>query len=123
MSLLDGGTEVVIVYPEIVTLSPDRNKKTKASDEGVTGKARIQVLGQSGTSSRRQEQDNEGYESEKVYSIRFSKQLQRDLGESWPLGAQSVVKWRGKRWALFGDENVYNSSRRTRHITYTIKRY
>ena len=123
MSLLAKGTEDVLVYPEIVVISPDKNKKTKASSVGVAGKARLQILGQSGTSSRRQEQDNEGYESEKVYSIRFSRKLIHDLGESWPLGAQSQIEWRGKRWALFGDENIYSNSRRTAHVTYTMKRY
>lgn len=120
MSLLDRGTEDVLVFPEIVTTSPDGNLKTKASNTGILARARIQVMGQSGTSSRRQEQDNEGYESEKVYSIRFTRKSQRELGR---LGAQSCVEWDGRRWALFGDENVYNSSRRTAHTTYTLKRY
>lgn len=120
MSLLDKGTDEVIVFPEIAATSPDGNIKTKPGTTGIPATARIQVLGQSGTSSRRQEQDNEGYESEKVYSIRFSKKSERELGR---LGAQSYVVWQGRKWALFGDENVYNSSRRTAHTTYTLKRF
>lgn len=120
MSLLDQGTDYVLVFPEVVTTSPDGNIKTKASTVGIPARARIQVQGQSGTSSRRQEQDNEGYESEKVYVIRFTRASQRELGV---LGAQSKVEWNGRKWALFGDENVYNSSRRTAHTTYTLKRF
>lgn len=117
MSLLDRGlTDDVTVYPEEVVTDIDGNTRTRPSATGIPTRARLQVLGQSGTSSRRQEQDNEGFESERVYSIRFP----RDFPI---LGLQSQIEWNGKRWALFGTENVYNSSRRTRHITYTIKRY
>ncbi|AEL17666.1 head-to-tail stopper [Mycobacterium phage Bonamassa] len=120
MSLLDQGTDDVIVYPEEVVIDKDGNTRTRPSKVGVPARARIQVLGQSGTSSRRQEQDNEGYETEKVYTIRFDRESDRRLGR---LGAQSTVEWDGRIWALFGDENVYNSSPRTAHRTYTIKRY
>ena len=78
--------------------------------------ARFQVQGQSGTSARRAEQDNEGYESEKVYRIRL-------LDHPQEIGAQSVLEWRGERWAMFGDVNRYISSDRTAHEIYTIKRY
>lgn len=117
MSLLDRGlTEDVIVYPEITVTDDDGNTRTKPSATGIATRARLDVLGQSGTSSRRQEQDNEGYESERVYSIRFPRNFQE-------LGAQSQVEWLGERWALFGDVNRYTRSRRTGHTTYTIKRY
>jgi hypothetical protein len=118
MSLLDWGcTEDVVVYPEITDKDADGNTQTKPSDTGIPVKARVQVLGQSGTASRRQEQDNEGYESEKVYTIRFPRSFTQILG------AQSEIVWKGKRWALFGDANFYTSSPRTAHQTYTIKRY
>lgn len=117
MSLLDLGlNEDVIVYPEVSVEDDDGNLRTKPASTGIATKARLDVLGQSGTSSRRQEQDNEGYESERVYSIRFPRGFPQ-------LGAQSQVEWRGERWALFGDVNRYTRSRRTSHTTYTIKRY
>lgn len=117
MSLLDTGlTDDVVVYPEETVTDVDGNVRTRPSTTGIPTRARMQPLGQSGTSSRRQEQDNEGFESERVYTIRFPRDFQI-------LGAQSEVEWRGVRWALFGTEVVYNSSRRTKHITYTIKRY
>lgn len=117
MSLLRRGlTETVTVYPEEVVTDMDGNTRTRPSATGIETRARMQPLGQSGTSSRRQEQDNEGFESERVYSIRFD--------PDFPLlGMQSQIEWGGKRWALFGTEVLYNSSPRTRHVTYTIKRY
>ena len=119
MSLLDGRAryESCIVYPEVLTTDVDGNKRTAPSASGIVTKARFQVQGQSGTSARRAEQDNEGYESEKVYVIRFPRSFTTSLG------AQSEIEWRGARWALFGDLNIYNSSRRTAHQTYTIRRY
>ena len=118
MSLLDRGTEDILIFLEEAVIDEDGNTRTRPSAVGTPTKARMQPLGQSGTSSRRQEQDNEGYESERVYTLR--------LPRSWPhgeVGAQSQVVWRGERWALFGPTVRYTGSRATRHDTYTIKRF
>lgn len=122
MSLLDSGPgyEACTVYPEVTTTDADENTVTRSSPTGIPTVARFQIQGQSGTSSRRQEQDNEGFESEKVYKIRFKRSFTAAHGM---LGAQSQIGWNGVRWALFGDVARYNSSRRTQHQTYTIKRY
>ena len=104
------------MYPEVVVTDMDGNVRTKPSATGFPARARLQVQGQSGTSSRRQEQDNEGYSTEKVYTIRFPPGFQI-------LGSQSQIEWRGERWVLFGDVNRYTGSRRTSHEVYTIKRY
>jgi len=116
-SILDRGcTDDVIVYMEEVVTDMDGNIRTRPSAVGIPTKARMQPMGQSGTSSRRQEQDNEGFESEKVYSCRFPR--------GFPiLGMQSQIEWNGQRWAIFGDVNRYNSSPLTAHDVYTLKRY
>lgn len=116
MSMLDRFREDIIVFPEEVVEDIDGNMRTRPSTTGVATKARMQVLGQSGTSSRRQEQDNEGFETERVYKMR----LPRDFPI---LGTQSQIEWHGVRWAVFGTENRYNNSPKTSHITYTIKRF
>lgn len=117
MSLLDRHfPEDVIVFPEEVVTDIDGNIRTRPSATGVPARARLQPMGQSGTASRRQEQDNEGFESERVYAIRFPRDFPL-------LGAQSQIEWRGKRWALFGTEVIYNNSPRTAHVTYTVKRF
>lgn len=117
MSLLDNGChEDVVVYPEVVVTDVDGNIRTKASDEGIAVKARVQVQGQSGTSARRAEQDVEGFESEKVYTIRFPRSFKLILG------AQSKVVWKGMTFSVFGDVNYYTASPRTKHVTYTLRR-
>ena len=117
MSLLDQATEPVIVYPEEAVTDMDGNTRTRPSQTGIPLKARIQVQGQSGTSARRGEQDNEGFETEKVYKIRFPRSVTQIFG------AQSEIEWRGVRWAMFGDANFYTGSRRTSHQTYSMKRF
>ena len=117
MSLLDTGQVDIIVYLEEKVIDIDGNIRTQPSKTGIPAKARLQVLGQSGTSARRQEQDNEGYESEKVYTMRFPRSF------PYILGAQSQIEWNGQRWAVFGDVNYYMNSPRTAHVTYTIKRF
>lgn len=125
MSLLDDGVqyEACTVFPEEMVLDSDGNKKTRPSATGIPAVARFDIQGQSGTSSRRQEQDNEGFESEKVYTMRFPRSFTNILG------AQSQIEWGTKtdgspaRWVMFGDVNRYNRSRRTAHVVYTIKRF
>jgi hypothetical protein len=114
--LLDHGSEPVTVYLEEVTFDSDGNTWTRAVSEGLETVATIQVAAASGTSSRRSEQDNEGYETEENWRIRFPRQF------PYVLGAQSKVKWRGNMYSVVGDARRYNGSRRTAHIEYTIRR-
>lgn len=117
MSLLDSGPgyEPCTVYPEVTVTDADGNTITKASNTGIVTKARFQIQGQSGTSSRRAEQQSEGFESERVYTVRFPRSFQI-------LGAQSQIEWNGQRYNIFGDAQRYTSSRRTAHVVYTIRR-
>ncbi|MGB5794543.1 MAG: hypothetical protein WBH51_01980 [Mycolicibacter algericus] len=119
MSLLDSANEDVVVYPEEVTIDADGNTKTRPSKTGIPARARLQVQGQSGTSARRAEQHDTGFESEKVYTVRFPRSFTAEHGI---LGAQSQIEWNGQRWAVFGDANRYNGSRRTQHVEYVIRR-
>jgi len=117
MSLLDKGNQCIIVYPEEVVTDADGNTRTRPSKNGFRTHARIQPIGQSGTSARRAEQDNEGFETEKYYSLRFPRSVKCILG------AQAQVEWMGVRWAVQGDAMHFHSSPRTRHHTYTLRRY
>lgn len=116
MSLLDESREDIIVFLEEKWSSPDGNIVYRPSTTGVPARATIQLLAQSGTSGRRAEQDNEGYETEQNYRLRFPR--------SWTtvLGPQSQIEWRGERWYVNGFANRYNGSSRTAHIDYTIRR-
>ncbi|QXO13297.1 head-to-tail stopper [Mycobacterium phage Trooper] len=129
MSLLDTGAryQSVTVYPEEMVIDSDGNKRTRPSKTGIPALARLQVANQSGTSARRAEQDNEGFESEKVYRMRFPRSFTKEHGV---LGAQSQIEWgtnpvtgQPVRWALFGDATVYDSSPALARVDYTIKRY
>ena len=117
MSLLDRGNVDIIVYLEETSTDVDGNTITRPSVTGTPAKVRMDFQVQTGTSARRAEQDNEGYETEQAYIIRFPR--------SWPhtLGAQSQVEWNGARWSVQGDASYYNRSHRTAHVEYKIKRY
>lgn len=119
MSLLDKAVETITVYPEVLTIDEDGNGITRPSATGIVAKATIQLSQQSGTSARRAEQDNEGFESEEVYRLRFSRAEDARIGF---LGPQSRIDWRGEYWELYGYPKRFNGSKRTRHFDYTIRR-
>lgn len=117
MSLLDKGNTWVTIYPEEAVVDRDGNIRTRASKEGVRKFVWIAPVGQSGTAARRAEQDNEGYESEKVIRMRLQRK-DRDF----EIGAQSKVDIEGKMFSVFGDPAVYRCSPRTGHLDYTLRR-
>jgi hypothetical protein len=119
MSLLDRGNEDILVYQEEVWTDTDGNVMTRAGSVGEPARAMIQLRAQSGTSARRAEQDNEGFETESVYRMRLTRADETRLG---PLGAQAQIEWRGERWVVIGDAQIFNSSPRTAHHDYTIRR-
>lgn len=121
MSRLDTWNEEVVVYPETTWTSPDGNAMTGVEPDavGIPAKAMVQVQAASGTSARRSEQDNEGFESEENYALRFPRSEETRLGE---LGPQSQIEWDGVRWSLVGFPRRYNGSSRTRRSWYTIRR-
>jgi hypothetical protein len=128
MSLLDRSPqdEPCLVYPEIHTTDSDGNTVTKASPTGIPTRGRFQIFNQSGTSSRLQESNDEGYQTEMVYSVRFPRAFEAEYG---PFGAQSKVSWgtddkgRPKMFEFFGDAIHYPGSWRTAHTIYTLRRY
>lgn len=118
MSLLDRAhlEETVTVYPEETFTSRDGNPMSRASLTGITTRAVVQVAAASGTAGRRAEQDNEGFETEENYRIRFPRSF------TTYLGPQSQVVWRGQRWSIVGEPKHYGGSRRTAHTDYSIRR-
>lgn len=117
MSLLDRGNADILLYPEEVVISRDGNKQTKASKTPVKMRVWLAPIGQSGTSARRAEQDNEGFETESVMRMRL---LRKDQGTR--IGAQSKIEWQGETWSVFGDVTPYMGSPRTAHHDYTLRR-
>ena len=128
MSLLDRspGFEPCNIYMEITTTDADGNTVTKASTTPIPATARFQIQNQSGTSSRLAEQNNEGYESEKVYSMRLPRAWEAEHGE---LQMQAKVGWgldsqgREAIYEIFGDVLKVGVAPRTRHNVYNLVRY
>lgn len=116
MSLLDRGNEDIIVFPEEVITDEDGNVFTRPSETGIPARVLIQAMPQSGTSARRAEQDNEGFESEQLYRMRFVR------GGEMELGMRSRIEWNGQWWSINGFPIRYNSGARTAHADYVIKR-
>jgi hypothetical protein len=116
VSLLDRGREAIQIYHVVYRTDRDGNPIKALSTTPEAAKATIQPAAQSGTSARRAEQDNEGYESEEVYRMR----LPRSYTALIDSGAQ--IEWRGARWHITGKPRHYNGSRRTAHTDYIIRR-
>jgi hypothetical protein len=127
MSLLDGGQGYVqvTVHPQITKTDPDGNTQTYGDPTGIVTMAKLQIAYQPGTSARRAEQDGEGFSSEDVYLMHFTRAFDREHGE---LGAQSYLYWGNglggnpARWQIFGNAQRFLGSRRTAHTLYAIRR-
>jgi hypothetical protein len=115
MSLLDNGAryQPCIVYPEVMVIDGDGNKRTKPSDIGIPARARIQPIGTP------TEAAEGGFHTISRYSLRFPHSFNKEHGV---LGAQSQIEWKGKRYSMEGEALDYNGSRRTAHVDYLIVR-
>jgi hypothetical protein len=117
VSLLDKGRETVVVYNEEEYVDPDGNPSRRASTTPTTiSNCVVQLLAQSGTSARRTEDNNEGFDSEQVYRLRPPRSFTAIIG------MHARVVWNGVEWAVFGKARRYNGSNRTAHIDYIIRR-
>ncbi|WP_241472262.1 hypothetical protein [Mycolicibacterium neoaurum] len=113
MSLLNRGTEVVTVYPEVTDTDRDGNRRTRVGTIGIVTRASLQPISST-------EPDSPGG-SHMVSRYRLR------LAGGWPigggiLGAHAQVEWRGKRYAIEGDAQLHTGSPRTAHAVYTIVR-
>jgi hypothetical protein len=119
VSLLDGGAHYVpvTVYPQVVVTDEDGNTQTKASDVGIDTVGRVQLITMTGTARRDAEQNDKGFYTEQDYRIRFPRSF-----DTSQLGPQAKVLWNGQLFSIFGFPQVYQSSRRTQHQEFSIKR-
>lgn len=117
MSLLDRGNADIELYQEELVFDKDGNAHTQAAKVPTPLRVWLAPIGQSGTSARRAEQDNEGFETEKVMRMRL---LRKDHGLE--IGAQAKVVFEGQEWSVFGDRTKYMGSPRTAHHDYMLRR-
>lgn len=106
-----GRTEIVKVFQEIQTPETDSDGNTFTRPARVRTLVRAVVQPISST-----ENADGGFNTESRYRLRL-------INYPNVLGAQSQIEWNGKRYSIFGEAQVYNSSRRTAHLTYTIRRF
>lgn len=118
MSLLTTGRETVIIHHAEQYTSPDGNVmfRISATDVDTVTNCAVQLASQSGTSARRAEQDEEGYETEDVYRFRPPVSYIRNIHFA------SKVEWRGVMWSVIGNAKYYNGSDNTAHTDYTLRR-
>lgn len=82
MSLLNRGTETVMVYPEEVTTDADGNTMTRPGTVGVVCRAVVQPIN---TMSANSEAQDTGFTTTSKYRLRL-------VGYTGLLGAQSAVE-------------------------------
>jgi len=112
MSLLDRGNADILVFPEVRSTDSDGNPVVRPATEGVPARAMIQPR-------TTDEADERGFLTDTFYRMRLTRRDQASLGV---LGSQSQIEWNGVRWSLVGEAQFFNSSRRTAHYDYTIRR-
>jgi hypothetical protein len=118
MSLLYRGRETVTIYHAEEWISEDGNimYRPSTTDVEVLSNCVVQLAAQSGTSARRAEQDEEGYDLEEMYRFRPPVSYTREIHFA------SQIEWHGLRWNIMGHPRRYNGSDRTHHIDYMIRR-
>lgn len=109
MSLLNRGTDEVIVFQEEIAEEKWGNKRSRPREVGEPARAVIQPVGSP------TETQETGYETSSRYRMRLVNYPQE-------LGAQAQIEWNGERWAIDGEPIRFNGSRRTRHVDYVIVR-
>lgn len=117
MSLLDKGNADVLVYLQEEVRDRDGNIKTRARKDPIKLRVWLAVQSQSGTSARRAEMDNEGFESEQLLRMRVPRGSDHIF-----IGAQSKVQIGDEMWSVFGNPLRYMANSRTAHVDYSLRR-
>lgn len=118
MSLLTRGNQTVVIYHSEAFTDEDGNLlyRPSSTDVETLSNCIVQVAAQSGTSARRAEQDEEGYDTEQVYRFRPPQYYTRRIHFA------SQIEWDGVRWSIIGHAKLYRANSRTRHDDYTLRR-
>lgn len=108
MSILDRGTDDVLVYPMVKILDPDGNEVWQPAEEPVTVRASLQPVTSADALVSGQQVDT-------VYRVRPVR------GTDIPFGAWDRVEWDGRTWDVMGDPTRRNASPRTRRTVFHIR--
>lgn len=108
MSLLDSGTEVVTIYPQVDGEDPDGNKVSGPAATGTPVTCSVQPV--------RGEKDTVlGQRTAEVYRVRPNR------FEVVPVGPWAKVSWGGTDWDVELPPLRHNGSDATRHVVFFIK--
>lgn len=109
MSLLDWGNEDVLVFPTVYSTDADGDTIAQPSATGEPVRARVQPLDMTESQVR-------GYVTVQLYRLIIAR---------WDLpqpDAFAAVEWRGDRYEIVGEPEVYSGSPRTARKVWTIRR-
>lgn len=109
MSLLDGGNETVVIFPQVQGSDSDGNPTMSPSPTGVPVLARVQPMSSI-------EDTSLGQGTETRFRVR------PDRRATVPIGAWAAVEWRGARYEVIGEPQPRNGSATTQHTTAVIRR-
>lgn len=107
MTLLDGGPDLLLVYPEVM------------SDDGygtplrVPGTVPVEVRGRVQQSPGRWT----GSPSGDAVLGQTVETLVRFIGRTFPAGPWAKVTWNGRDWGVVGEPAEHRGSPRTAHVT------
>lgn len=107
MSLLDGGPDELLIYPEVVTFDERGNEVRVPSATPVTVRGRVQPVQGSGFGALSPELVVPGQQIHTTYQF---------ITRQAPLGPWALVVWDGREWDVVGEPQKSNGSPRTRHI-------
>lgn len=109
MSLLDWGNEAVTVYPTTYVTDEDGDIIAVPSPDGVEVPARVQPM-------TMEESQVRGFVTVQLYRLIIARHAlpQPD--------AFAAIEWRGDRYEVVGEPEVYSGSPRTARKVWTIRR-
>lgn len=109
MSLLDGGPDELLVYPEVEKDDGYGGTIRVPGPTPVTVRGRVQPIG---TQLLGTEDSRDGQELDTRW---------RFIGRTFPTGPWGKVVFDGREWDLDGEPKRHAGSTRTRHVTVTLR--
>lgn len=107
VSLLDNGTEIVQVFPQVSRVDDEGNEVLGPATESVAVRAHVQPISSS-------EDTALGQAAVPLYWV---------VARSAPAGPWAHVEWRGARWEVLGEPAAWHGPAHLAHVTATVRRW
>lgn len=112
MSLLDTGTQTVIIYPEVAVEDSYGNRMKVPSKNGTEALASVQPMSNIASS--------ESAELGQMLNTRY--RVRVDRRSTVPYGPWSAIEWRGDVYEVLGEPEIHTGSSNTQHVVAFIRR-